>query len=285
MPKGGAIPPAERRSWLERYEQGASIDAIAKEAGRTQRTVVTQVARARQERQHDQVSVDLIRDAYRQHYQDLLEVAARLAERCDTPNSRGILPEHELDPDFRMLYEGLRSHAPSSSLWSGVKTWEEYSKGLATEWEQAGTRFAQLIKQPLAGFPEISNAGFAESLRDAVMMVAQGRNLAVIDYRRDASGGTTELRWGNFILADGVQTDDRLGEIEKKHRELLEDSLKLNPASQLKTIWTRWSAARDIIQEEVRTLRLRHVLTGQCNLCPGGGGSGVRRYRKRRGDG
>ena len=94
-----------------------------------------------------------------------------------------------------------------------------------------------------------------------------------------------QLRRGNFILADGVQTDDRLGEIEQKHRDLLKDSLSVESASQLRSLWVRWSEARDLIQEEVRMLRLRRILTGQCSLCPGGEGSGARRPRRRRGDG
>ena len=246
---------------------------------------MVQLARARQERQHDQIQVDLIRDAYRQHHLDLLEVAAELAERCDKPNSQGILPEPGLEPDFRMLYEGLRSHIPGSRLWSGVKTWEESAKALAKEWEQERTYVAKLIKQPVAGFPEILENGFTESLRDAFKMTTQGRDPGMLEYQRDTSGDSIQLRWGNFILADGVQTNARLGDIEKKHRELLDDSLNVNSTSGLQGLWARWSDARDIIQEEVRTLRLRRILTGQCNLCPGGEGSGVRRYRKRRGDG
>ena len=285
MPKGGTIPPVERRSWLERYEQGASIDTIAKDARRTQRTVTAQLARARQDRQHDQVQVDLIRDAYRQHYRDLLEAAEELAERCDKPNSRGVLPEPGLEPHARMLYECLYSHIPGSRLWKGVKTWEEASRGLAEEWERARAQVAMLIQQRVAGFPEVLEDGFVESLRDAVMTAAQGRDPWLLEYQRDSSGDFMQLRRGNFVLADRVQTDARLGEIEGKHRELLGDSLKTGSASRLKSLWNRWSEARDLIQEEARILRLRRVLTGQCNLCPGGEGSSSRRSRRRRRDG
>ena len=285
MPKGGTIPPAERRSWLERYEQGASIDTIAKGAGRTQRTVTAQLARARQERQHELVQVDLIRDAYREHYRDLLEAAEGLAERCDTPNSRGVLPEPGLEPDARMLYEGLYSHIPGSRLWKGVKTWEEASRGLAEEWERARFQVAMLIQQLVAGFPQVLEDGFVESLRDAVMTAAQGRDPWLLEYQRHSSGDFMQLRRGNCVLADRVQTDARLGEIEAKHREILGDSLEVGSASWLKSLWNRWSEARDIIHEEVRTLRLRRVLTGQCHLCPGGDASSARRPRRRRRNG
>jgi hypothetical protein len=173
MPKGGVISPDERRSWLERYEQGATIDSIAKNSGRTQRTVTAQLGRARQERQHGQVQVDLIRDAYRQHYGDLLEVAEELSERCASPDSRGIMPESALQLDSRMLYEALRSHVPGSKLWSGVKAWEESSSRLAAESEQALANISILVQQAIADFPEILEDGFTQSLRDTVVMAAQ----------------------------------------------------------------------------------------------------------------
>ena len=284
MPKGGVIPTTERRSWLERYEQGASIDTIAKESGRTQRTVTAQLGQARQERQHDQVQVDLIRDAYRQHYGDLLEVAEEMAQRCESPDSRGILPEHAVEPDTRMLYEALRSHVPGSRLWSGVKTWEESSRDLAATSEQARAKIEGLVQLAFADYPEVLEDGFTESLRTAVMTAAQGLDQTV-EYQRDPSGDSMQLRRGNFMLADGVQTEDRLDEIEERYGELLDASLNSESASRLRRLWASWTEARDIIRGEVQTLRLRRIITGQCVLCPGGEGSGKRRPRRRRGDG
>ena len=285
MPKGGTIPTAERRSWLERYEQGASIDSIAKDSGRTQRTVTAQLGRARQERQHNQVQVDLIRDAYRQHYQDLLDVAEELAQRCESPDSRGILPKSSLEPDTRMLYEALRSHLPSSRLWSGVKTWEESSSGLAATSEQARGKISDLVQQAIADYPEVLEDGFTESIRDAVMTAAQGLDPWAVEYQRNSSGDSIQLRRDKFILADGVQTDGRLDEVEEKYREVLKESLNFESASRLQRHWANWAEARDIIRGEVQTLRLRRIISGQCVLCPGSEGSGTRRPRRRRGDG
>lgn len=285
MPKGGIIPTDERRSWLERYEQGATIDSIAKNSGRTQRTVTTQLGRARQERQHDQVQVDLIRDAYRQHYGDLLGVAEELAERCASPDSRGIMPDSALEPDTRMLYEALRSHIPGSRLWSSAKAWEESSSALAAESEQARGKISDLVQRVIADFPEVLEDGFTESLRDVVNTAAQGLDPWTVECQRDHSGDSMQLRRGNYMLADGVQTDGKLDEIEEKYRELLNESRGLESASKLQRHWASWTDARDIIRGEVQTLRLRRIITGQCILCPGGEGSGARRPRRRRGDG
>jgi len=285
MPKGGVISPDERRSWLERYEQGTTIDSIAKDSRRTQRTVTTQLGRARQERQHDQVQVDLVRDAYRQHYGDLLGVAEELSERCESPDPGGIISESALQPDTRMLYEALRSHVPGSRLWSGVKAWEESSIGLAAESEQVRGKISNLVHGAIADFPEVSEDGFTESLRAAVNMAAQGLDPWTVECQRDHSGDSMQLRRGNFMLADGVHTDDRLDEIQEKYRELLNKSMGLESASRLQKHWASWSEARDIIRGEVQTLRLRRIITGQCVLCPGSEGSGTRKPRRRRGDG
>ena len=87
------------------------------------------------------------------------------------------------------------------------------------------------------------------------------------------------------MLADGVQTEDRLDEIEERYRELLDTFLNSESASSLQKLWASLTEATNIIRGEVQTLRLRRIITGQCVLCPGGESSGKRRPRRRRGDG
>ncbi len=72
MPRGTRIPPAERRDWLDKYERGDRVDKIAREAGRTERTVQSHLSRERRERDHQQVMAGLLRDAYQNHYVQLL---------------------------------------------------------------------------------------------------------------------------------------------------------------------------------------------------------------------
>ena len=79
MPRGTRILPAERRDWLDKYERGDRIDMIAREAGRTNRTVQSHLSRERRERGHQQVMAGLLRDAYLNQADEL----SRAAEQPD----------------------------------------------------------------------------------------------------------------------------------------------------------------------------------------------------------
>lgn len=281
MPKRGKIAPVERRGWLERYEQGTSIDSLARDAGRTQRTVTDHLERARRERQHDQVQADLIRDGYREHYRDLLHLAERLAESSQSPHRGEVLGAG--DPGERLLYQGLRSHTHGSRLWTAVRGWEEDATGLAEELDRLELEATHLVTKEAAGFPEVLTEGFAGSLRHAVSMAAQGLDPEATEYLRDPSGGTLQLRFGSFILADRVPDEARLTKIQQKHGALLKGLLAPESAFRLRSLWRGWAEARDVIQEEVTILGLRKVLPGHCDLCPAGD-TGARRPPSRRRD-
>ncbi len=128
MPRGTRIAPAERRGWLEQQEHGSRIDKIAREAGRTQRTINEHLARARRERQQQEVTAGLLTQAYQSHFAQLLEVAETLGEAAEKVNAGGILSTTDLDA--KMLYQGLQAHVPRSRLWRAIKTWEECSRDL-----------------------------------------------------------------------------------------------------------------------------------------------------------
>ena len=86
MPRGTRIPPAERRDWLNKYERGDRIDKIAWEAGRTERTVQSHLSRERRERDYQQVMAGLLRDAYQNHYVQLLNQADELSRAAEQPD-------------------------------------------------------------------------------------------------------------------------------------------------------------------------------------------------------
>ena len=284
MPKRKKITPVERRRWLEKYEDGATIDSLAKGALRTQRTVTDHIDQARRELRHDQVQVDLIRDGYREHYNDLLDLAGRLAEMAKSPHRGTVLgTDVSEDTGERLLYQSLRKHTPGSGIWAAVKSWEANVVGIEEEKGRLEDEATNLASQDAAEFPEILVPGFAGSLSAAVSMAAEGLDPGSTEYVKDRSGDNFQLRFRNFILADRVPDDDRIVLIEQKHRDLLEGLLTERSVHRLKSFWRDWSNARDVIQEEATILRMRKVLSGQCGLCPAGD-TGVRRLSNRRRD-
>ena len=284
MPKRGKITPVERRRWLEQFEKGATIDSLAKEALRTQRTIINHVEQARREHQHDKVQVELIRDGYREHYKDLLNLAKRLAEMAKAPHRGTILGiDVSGDPGERLLYQSLRKHTPGSGIWAAVKSWEANVVGIEEEKGRLEIEATNLASQDAAEFPEILVPGFAGSLSEAVSMAGQGLDPGSTEYVKDRSGDNYQLRFRNSILADRVPNDDRIVAIEKKHRDILEALLTDGSVHRLKSFWRDWSNARDVIQEEATILRMRKVLSGRCDLCPVGD-TGARRPSNRRRD-
>lgn len=284
MPKRGKITPVERRRWLERYEKGATIDSLAKEALRTQRTVTDHLEQARRERQHEQVQIDLMREGYREHYRDLLNLAKRMAERATSPH-RGVFlgTEDPEDPGERLLYVSLRKHTPGSRIWVAARSWEEGVAGIAKEMGRLEVETTNLASQNAAEFPEILVEGFAGGLSEAVSMAAQGLDPESKEYMRDQSGGNFRLRLGSFLLADRIPDESRIVEIEQKHRVILKELLAPKTADRLKSLWRDWFEAKDIIQEEATILRLRKVVPGRCDLCPAGD-TGAKRPSNRRRD-
>ena len=283
MSRGSRIAPAERRRWLEQYEEGSRIDKIAREAGRTQRTINEHLARARRERQQHEVTAGLLTQAYQKHYSRLLDLAQELGQASLQPNSEGLLGEADLES--RMLHQALRSHTPKARLWRAVKVWEETSQQLERESQRIRRRIQSSVDRETKTAPGILREGFVDTLWSAVSMFAQGQDPFLVDYRIEVPGDNYQLRWRNFLLADGVGSREQLDKIQEQHQRLLTELATPDTAAPLADLTARWNAARDTIQEEVVTLRLRQILPGQCRLCPGGEApSGVHTPRARRSD-
>ena len=94
MSKGPKVSIADRQAWLEAYESGARIDIVAKEAGRTERTVKDHIDKARQERAVAQAEREQLKEALGAHQQDLLSLIQRLRDAV-------YAPPLQLTPDIR----------------------------------------------------------------------------------------------------------------------------------------------------------------------------------------
>ena len=281
MPRIARIAPAQRRKWLEDHENGQRIDQIAREAGRTERTVVEHLARARRERQEYEVTSGLLIQAYQKHYSQLLDIAEKLAQGAVRANPDGILGV--ADRETQMLYQGLKAHIPKNRLWREIKTWEQVSRELKEKTQELRPRIDREVRAHIASWPKVLPDGFVESLVDAVLMIAQGRESHLMEFRTEESAGTLQLLRGSSILAQGMSDQQRVEEIRQWYEQWLARLASWGLVAALQELVGRWQKARDIIQEEVAVLRLRQVLPGQCRLCPGGEAASARHSSKERG--
>jgi len=279
MPRGTRIPPAERRDWLDKYERGDRVDKIAREAGRTERTVQSHLSRERRERDHQQVMAGLLRDAYQNHYVQLLNQADELSRAAEQPDLGGI----QLGTDFqtRALCQGLKSHIPRSPLWAAIKDWDRYAKDLVAESDSVRSSLKGIAEAGTRDLPNASVEGISGSLWDAMMMEAEGRKPSLTEYRVERSGSLLQLSWGSFLLGDQIENEVEVARVEEAHKTLLLRMRSPEWATELPSLVSRWGNARDAIQEETALLRLRQILPGHCDLCPGGEVTRTRRPNRR----
>ena len=281
MPRGLKIATATRRAWLDSYEHGQRLDQIAKEAARAERTVKDQIDRARHEREQDQVRAGLLRDAYQQHFTDLMNWAQDLLQRTVESNPQGLWALE--DRRASMLRSALRSHLPKSVLWRACDDWAEASRQLEAVSQDIRHRITRRVRDRLqVHLPEVLVDGFRESLWFAVRQVASGHNLSHMGYKIERAAGGASLGWGAYGLASGVQDDRKLQEVKEAHGLLVGELARAdsNEVARVGAGIGRFDEARDTTEEEVESLLLRRMPGGQCHLCPGGGGFQPTRFRR-----
>ncbi len=97
MARGRRIASGMRREWLESYERGDRLDKIARDAGRTERTIKEHIEFARQEREVELARREQLGEALRSHQRDMLDLLRHLQEAVYMP-TLDLLPWHT--PDF-----------------------------------------------------------------------------------------------------------------------------------------------------------------------------------------
>jgi len=281
MPKMARVAPTTRREWLDSYERGRAIDAIARDAGRTERTVKRQLAIERQERDRERVRVDLLREAYQGHFDDLLGLVKELGVRARQANVHGLW--RDTDRRTELLREALKAHIPGSDVWRVCVQWEERARQMNTVERGMAKRIARHVsKWTQECLPKADVDRVAAALWYAVQQSAAGGDVSRTRYKTREVKGELYLWWGDTPICR-VCDDDEAKETEETHRKMVTKGTE--STSDFVQRWAevvrKWEEARDAIQEEVEALLLRRILPGQCFLCPGGEGTGAKRGRKR----
>ena len=171
------IYPDERRRWLEKYQGGKSLSALAKETGRNIRTVKAHVQRASDERERAMARTDLYRQAVTKHNGDLLTTLAGVRDSLVVPkvelltvlahfpwNKTAMLPSvlEFQDGAFRVtlvhgdgdqarLLELAREHLRrDKELWKGLDGWLAVLKEYADMCIELGRRVGSEASEKLA---------------------------------------------------------------------------------------------------------------------------------------
>ena len=265
MPRGKKISPVERRTWLFRYEQGAPVSAIAKEAKRAASAVRSHIAIATEEREQGEAKAHLTKNAYEDHYKDLLGIAEDIRNRAMGRTPFGVvLPA---DTRSRLLLDGLREHIPGSLLWDA---WDAVQKaGRQLQKLEAEVRIDLALKFGTE-FPEINLDGLVGSVGTFTSQSPAIEKDLEGWYRTEEQAAGLQLRWGAHLLASSVRDEARAQEIRRRHWEILTSAASLSEdvVSKYRQAFETMDAVKRAVEEEVERLLLRRVLPGRCPMCP-----------------
>lgn len=115
----------QMRQWLELFESGRTIDAIAHKFGRDVRTIKSGIERARRDRSAEAVRTGMMTDAIKQHQVALLNTVGEIISGLETGADRfAALARYSDVSVFATLpgeatpyWELLRQHLPRDPLW------------------------------------------------------------------------------------------------------------------------------------------------------------------------
>ena len=267
MPRGPKIPPAMRRRWLEAYEQGERVDALARAAGRTERTGKEHIGRARREDEQREVRGRLLQDAYERHFKALLKIADEMRDQSKKPDPAGLWAG--ADRRTTLLRDALKAHTSTSAVWRACREWESLSRRIAS--------IEQEIEQRLAGeldsrFNEADVRPLREGMKSSLLFAS--REIALrhdLEYRPYEAGQTSEgpsLHWAGCRLSDVLDDPLDAGLLEAEHRSLIQELMAWENIPRLADALERWERQRQKILDDVEEWELRGLLSGQCRLCP-----------------
>ena len=280
MKRGTNISRSLRAEWLEDYENGKRYDAIARESGRTARTVRHSIDRAREDRDQRAVRVEMRLDAQRRHTEDLLAVVDDFLKAV---RSRTLPSRNAVGVRAALLRDALDAHLkPRSPLLKARETLERATENLESVRSAIKRQLSELTAAHLDvlgrslgdAADAVLRAQFTKSLNVAVDEVARDMEPSRRAYTRNevemnAGPPAVSLHWGEFPLALPVDRRDpeRLAEVESVHRELCA-RISTGEFAALFDARRFWLVALKGADREAEVLLLRRFLPGSCELCP-----------------
>lgn len=285
MPKGRKRSAVEGRRWLERYEDGQGLEAIAKEAHRSNATVQRGIESARQERDAREVRMATFTDGYRQHIEDLLGLIRDVRQRAATPHAAGLWTG--ADRRTTLLRDGLDRHLPDAPLWAAIDTWEETAQYLTNLSAQSRLEIEKRVATEI--IPAHSHAleeGWNKSLWFAVEQAVAGAPLDNFPYSKERGARGQQLQWASITLSQTVPETEsnQLVALQEAHGRLVAKLMPPDapPAHPLRVAQEQWRDAVEELDTQVELLLLRHVLPGTCAICAPATSPSARGTRRKR---
>lgn len=296
------IYPDERRRWLEQYEGGKSLSAVAKETGRNIRTITTHVQRASEERERAMARTDLYRQAVTKHNGDLLMALAGVRESLVVPhpelltvlahfpwNKTAMLPavlafrDGDLrvvvvpgDEDHVRLLELAREHLRGDKeLWRGLDEWQgvlkEYADMCFELGRRVGTEASEKLSVELTS-RERGATGVEEGLHEGFvswpcrLCIEATPGKVTGDQIDKLQVSDSQLRYGGDVIAT-LASPENLSAARKYFRELVTTLPQDQSVKRISEQKKRLDTDARRLKRLIGDVLLIGLVSGRCSVC------------------
>lgn len=300
MPKNAKIPTIVRREWLLKYELGAPIIQIAREAGRDVRTIKKYIELAQKEADLRASRQNLLTKALDTHNDKMLRVVENIVQALEVPDSKVELRRSEKDEWLdiplnastgKQTPEGLRIvlHDEDSVIWEllGEHLGTGSPLGHLPMWKMAMVEYLEVLrhfilqiedtlvirtgleiikeKRDLPGKPTLFTA-----LPEMVFPIFVNRITGARDetnpehnLKRDKDGYISLHGSGTHLAWDNDENSPIITHIEKV-------LVEIGQSQEIKNLMSQYTETRQItkkIRDDFEEIKMIEYVAGTCRVC------------------
>ena len=257
------VPPQMADEWLTLKETGQSNPTkIAKDFGWDLRTVIKALNDAQSRREYKAGRASFYRWAVEEHQKDLINFAKEINEQIEKYDR--ILPEVKEKP----MWKALSQHIPNSPLWKSIKTIEKLDADVSAIGEQPDIKekIMGIINERTKGMPGFKPYGISAAILQTIGWPSV--DLSEIKLHSSESEPDIFTVWYNGTYCS--ETLDKWGaqKIQSEIVAIVEEAEKWIVSQNLRSYWQKRSQHKIKAQDELETIILRRIISGQCRYCP-----------------
>ena len=269
----------DRKKMIEARDKGLTDAEIKAHFGFTDdRTLKRHLRLAEQEQEARQVKIEILKDALASHLTEvrsLLEQWQGLTAVPPIYQSPSSIAQRKSLIESNPLFDSMRAHAPSPTLWRDYATWDRklseyvsnYQKLIREAEENAGKW--EGVRRLADGFSEPILKQVSEKAADPSRKASSHKFEKRVEYLHKGGGPVPEYE---ILLVDGsktIETDDASA-YEAQYKSLSDQVVNGETAGSLASLYNDLKALERKMHGSIQLILLRRdYIVYTCKLCPG----------------
>lgn len=267
-PKKPGVAPAIRRDWLRRSEElGENIAEISEKDHYDRRTVQKQLDLARQEREIRETRMIVLRDAVKEHYEDLIQFSSKIQTEITRGNAISIISTDR-------LYTALKQHLPKSPLWKLLNSWEKVQNDIETARSDLKRKLEvdfradrEISREFTKGIPNFEGMVklFMEQ-SEFWKMGSSGFDMNSNFRTKDKDKDFVEIHIGGYAIGSCLKAN-----AEALKKAFLDYKIRFDNSAEFVQLKKTDVSLRKLIpsiDEELAIITMRRIVPGHCKYCP-----------------